>query len=71
LLKLSLPEGITNAVKFTPDGGLVEIQLQQIGSQAQIQVTDTGKGIFSASSDFNLGKRSLDDGHQQFLGVHL
>jgi CheY-like chemotaxis protein/anti-sigma regulatory factor (Ser/Thr protein kinase) len=40
---------LTNAVKFTPDGGQVEIQLQLIGSQALIQVRDTGKGI---SSDF-------------------
>ena len=40
---------LTNAVKFTPEGGRVEIQLQLIGSQAQIQVRDTGKGI---SPDF-------------------
>jgi signal transduction histidine kinase/CheY-like chemotaxis protein len=40
---------LTNAVKFTPDGGQVEIQLQLIGSQALIQVRDTGKGI---SPDF-------------------
>jgi CheY-like chemotaxis protein/two-component sensor histidine kinase len=40
---------LTNAVKFTPDRGRVEIQLQRIGSQALIQVRDTGKGI---SPDF-------------------
>lgn len=40
---------LTNAVKFTPEGGRVEVLLQQIGSQAQIQVRDTGKGI---SPDF-------------------
>jgi CheY-like chemotaxis protein/anti-sigma regulatory factor (Ser/Thr protein kinase) len=40
---------LSNAVKFTPDGGQVEIQLQPIGSQALIQVRDTGKGI---SPDF-------------------
>ncbi|MBD1808607.1 response regulator [Microcoleus sp. FACHB-SPT15] len=40
---------LTNAVKFTPEGGRVEILLQPIGSQAQIQVRDTGKGI---SPDF-------------------
>ncbi|MBW4623997.1 MAG: PAS domain S-box protein [Brasilonema octagenarum HA4186-MV1] len=36
---------LTNAVKFTPNGGNVEIQLNRIGSQAQIQVRDTGIGI--------------------------
>ncbi|MDM9383819.1 PAS domain-containing protein [Chlorogloeopsis sp. ULAP01] len=36
---------LSNAVKFTPDGGEVEISLEQIGNYAQIQVKDTGKGI--------------------------
>jgi signal transduction histidine kinase/CheY-like chemotaxis protein len=44
---------LTNAIKFTPDGGTVGIQLQQIddggefpkGNHAQISVSDTGKGI--------------------------
>ncbi|HEY9691694.1 MAG TPA: PAS domain-containing protein [Oculatellaceae cyanobacterium] len=36
---------LTNAVKFTPIGGRVEIKLECVESQAQIQVTDTGKGI--------------------------
>lgn len=36
---------LTNAVKFTPAGGQVEIKVEQVDSQAQIQVSDTGKGI--------------------------
>lgn len=36
---------LSNAVKFTPSGGSVEIQLNRMGSQAQIQVRDTGIGI--------------------------
>jgi PAS domain S-box-containing protein len=40
---------LTNAVKFTPSGGMVEIRLEQSNNQIQIQVKDTGKGI---SSDF-------------------
>ena len=35
----------SNAVKFTPVGGKVEIRLEYIGTQAQIQVKDNGKGI--------------------------
>lgn len=36
---------LSNAVKFTPAGGRVNIRLERMGSQAQIQVSDTGKGI--------------------------
>ncbi|MEA5623715.1 AAA family ATPase [Nostoc sp. UHCC 0251] len=36
---------LSNAIKFTPTGGQVKIKLEQIGSQVQICVTDTGKGI--------------------------
>jgi CheY-like chemotaxis protein/anti-sigma regulatory factor (Ser/Thr protein kinase) len=36
---------LTNAIKFTPEGGQVEIELQRLGTHAQIQVRDTGKGI--------------------------
>jgi PAS domain S-box-containing protein len=40
---------LSNAIKFTPQGGEVEISLQAVGSQAQLRVSDTGKGI---SPDF-------------------
>jgi len=40
---------LTNAVKFTPSGGRIDIRLEQIDHQAQITITDTGKGI---SPDF-------------------
>ncbi|MBD2006314.1 MULTISPECIES: PAS domain S-box protein [Cyanophyceae] len=40
---------VSNAVKFTPTGGRIEVELEQVGTYAQIQVKDTGKGI---SPDF-------------------
>jgi len=36
---------VSNAVKFTPEGGRVTVQLEPVGEQAQITVVDTGKGI--------------------------
>ncbi|MEH2128927.1 ATP-binding protein [Nostoc sp.] len=40
---------LSNAVKFTPEGGKIDIKLECADAQAQITVTDTGKGI---SPDF-------------------
>ncbi|XWK86885.1 MAG: PAS domain S-box protein [Phormidium sp.] len=40
---------LTNAIKFTPKNGRVEIRLERVGEGAQITVSDTGKGI---SPDF-------------------
>jgi signal transduction histidine kinase/ActR/RegA family two-component response regulator len=36
---------LSNAVKFTPEGGQVDIRVEHSSSHAQIQVSDTGKGI--------------------------
>lgn len=36
---------ISNAIKFTPAGGQVDICLEEVASCAQITVKDTGKGI--------------------------
>ena len=36
---------LANAIKFTPDGGEVEVSLEQAGSNARITVRDTGEGI--------------------------
>jgi PAS domain S-box-containing protein len=38
---------LSNAVKFTPEGGRVTVTLKYFDSYAQIQVSDTGKGISS------------------------
>ena len=40
---------LTNAVKFTPKGGRVQVRLRRVASNVELSVTDTGKGI---SADF-------------------
>jgi signal transduction histidine kinase len=40
---------VSNAVKFTPDGGKVRVSLARIGDEVEIAVSDTGAGI---SPDF-------------------
>ncbi len=37
----------SNAVKFTPDGGRVEVRLRRVDSHVEIEVEDTGQGIRS------------------------
>ncbi|MCE9556737.1 MAG: response regulator [Planctomycetes bacterium] len=39
---------LTNAVKFTPKGGMIEIRAQRIQSHVEISVSDTGEGIHPA-----------------------
>ena len=36
---------LANAIKFTPEGGRVEVGLESTGTHARITVTDTGAGI--------------------------
>ncbi|HSE38177.1 MAG TPA: MASE1 domain-containing protein, partial [Blastocatellia bacterium] len=36
---------LSNAIKFSPEGGEVEIRLEQAGSYARVTVRDTGEGI--------------------------
>ena len=36
---------LSNAVRFTPPGGRIEVSLREVDEQAEIRVTDTGIGI--------------------------
>ena len=36
---------LTNAVKFTPSGGAIEVRAERAAAQVRIQVIDTGRGI--------------------------
>jgi PAS domain S-box-containing protein len=36
---------LTNAVKFTPEGGTIEVRLGRVGSHLEITVADSGQGI--------------------------
>jgi PAS domain S-box-containing protein len=40
---------LTNAIKFTPGGGKIEVQLVRVAASVQVIVSDTGEGI---SADF-------------------
>ncbi|WP_414582455.1 AAA-like domain-containing protein [Scytonema sp. PCC 10023] len=44
-LQQVVEELLSNAVKFTPNGGRIGVTLKQVTSYAEIQVSDTGMGI--------------------------
>lgn len=48
LLKEMLSNLITNAYKYTPDGGSVRVKAEKRGQHVEISVTDTGLGIPAA-----------------------
>jgi PAS domain S-box-containing protein len=35
----------SNAIKFTPEGGRIEVSLKRVGENAELRVSDTGRGI--------------------------
>ncbi len=47
LLEIVWNNLISNAIKFTPDNGKVDVSLKRIGKNAEIKVADTGCGITS------------------------
>jgi len=36
---------ISNAVKFTPEGGVVDVRMRRVGDQAEVEFSDSGQGI--------------------------
>lgn len=44
-IKVMVSELVQNAIKFTPDGGCIDLSLQQEGEFSVISVRDTGVGI--------------------------
>ena len=51
LLRIVIQNLISNAVKYTPDGGAVTIALNETANERQVSVTDTGYGIPKEQQD--------------------
>jgi signal transduction histidine kinase/DNA-binding LacI/PurR family transcriptional regulator len=80
LLKKALDNVIVNAIKFTPDGGMIHVSAEQVnangsGQYCEIRVRDTGIGIDPANHKivfeklYQLGRVELhSSGHTKFKG---
>jgi signal transduction histidine kinase/CheY-like chemotaxis protein len=67
---------LTNAVKFTPDGGRVTVAARRIGEELQVTVTDTGIGVPPEDRDrifesFQQGGRGAPKEEGTGLGLTL
>jgi CheY-like chemotaxis protein/two-component sensor histidine kinase len=64
---------LSNAVKFTPADGYVEVRLEQVDHQAQITVSDNGKGIPESFLPYVFDYFRQEDGAttRQFGGLGL
>ncbi|MFY9611783.1 MAG: PAS domain S-box protein, partial [Blastocatellia bacterium] len=52
---------VSNAIKFTPNGGSAQVRLERIGSQIEIIVSDTGAGIDPAFIPFVFDRFRQED----------
>jgi two-component system CheB/CheR fusion protein len=65
---------MSNAIKFTPPGGQIDVRLERDGDHARLSVTDTGIGISAdfAPHVFELYRQADSaGGHRPGLGIGL
>ncbi len=64
---------VSNAIKFTPEGGRVLVKLSKIGKRASLEVQDTGQGIDSEFLPYVFDRfRQAEGGNtRQFGGLGL
>ena len=64
MARSALQNLVTNALKFTPAGGAVEISSRERDNMVQVTVSDTGIGVPEEISDtlFSLGKKTASVG---------
>ena len=71
LLAQALANLLDNAIKFTPDGGHVRVQLRGPGREPEVIVEDNGPGIPADKREIVLGRRVRLDEARKFPGSGL
>jgi signal transduction histidine kinase len=64
---------LTNAIKFTPDGGTISVQLTSDAEGVQVAISDTGRGITPEEMGriFDLFNTGAGDSKGLGLGLYL
>jgi signal transduction histidine kinase len=71
LLAQALANLLDNAIKFTPDGGHIRVQLRGPRSEPEVIVEDNGPGIPADKREIVLGRRVRLDEARKFPGSGL
>jgi signal transduction histidine kinase len=71
LLAQALANLLDNAIKFTPDGGRIRVQLCGSANQPEVIVEDNGPGISADKREIVLGRRVRLDEARKFPGSGL
>jgi signal transduction histidine kinase len=72
-MRLEQVLSIDNAMKYSPEGGLIAVEVQKQGDEAQITITDSGIGIphQDLSKVFSPFFRASNASSRHFAGVGL
>jgi signal transduction histidine kinase len=71
LLAQALANLLDNAIKFTPDGGRIRVQLRGSAREPEVIVEDSGPGIPADKREIVLGRRVRLDEARKFPGSGL
>jgi signal transduction histidine kinase len=71
LLAQALANLLDNAIKFTPDGGRIRVQLCGSANEPEVIVEDNGPGISADKREIVLGRRVRLDDARKFPGSGL
>jgi signal transduction histidine kinase len=74
-LEQAISNLVSNAIKYTPEGGRIDVRLERVDSQALLTVSDTGIGINSEFLphifDYFRRANGASTGRQEGLGLGL
>lgn len=70
LIKQAVDNLVSNAIKYTPDGGHVDVALDMIGEEVLVRVADDGYGIPADKQRFIFDPFYRVKGDRRLAGIH-
>ena len=62
---------LDNAVRYTPPGGRILVRVRRVGHEAELSVTDTGRGIAREDLERIFGRFERGSGSEHLGGTGL